>query len=146
MVKLKYEDFVSQVDKMFSESKEKHSLLFSFKRVFTENFKYKNNQKTRKLRREDQISQERDNEREFSVLVRAKLRRRRVQTVVEPKDISSFHNILMKIFSLHFITQTNDHIPRARAVARKLKSNKQKLREKKEKKNLNKQEKEVVSK
>ena len=134
MVKVKYDEFVSHVDKFFSESKEKHSIFFSFKRVFKENFKFKVNKKTRKLRREDHVSQERDADKQYSVLVRAKLRRKKVQTVVEPKDLSSFHNILMKIFSLHFIVSTNDHKPRLKVAAKKKMSNKKRRLLKKKKK------------
>lgn len=131
MVKLSYEDFVSQIDKMFTESKDKHSIYLTFKRLYTENFKYKQNQKNRKLRREDHEKQETNKETQFNVLVRAKLKKKRVQTVLEPKDISAFHNIFTKILSLHFITQTNELHKKQKTVSSvKGKSNTQKRKEK----------------
>ena len=138
MVKKSYEDFVSQVDKFFTDSKDKKSIYFSFKRVFTENFKYKGNRKSRKQRLLDRQKQIEDTSREYSVLARAKLRKQRVHTIVEPKDLENFHNVLMKIFSLHFIMQTNDHKPKVKISAKKKKSNRQKRKEKKEKKQLQK--------
>lgn len=134
MVKLNYEEFVSQVDKLFSASKDKHSINFTFKRVYQENFKNKHNIKNNKLRRDDHILQESDPQKQFPVLVRAKLMKKRYQTIVKPENLSSFHNILMKIFSLHFILETNNHVPRSRVTAKKKKSNKQKRLEKKKKK------------
>lgn len=131
MVKLNYEDFVSKVDKMFSDSKDKHSIYFTFKRVYTENFKYKQNQKNRKLRREDQLKQESDQTKQFNVLIRAKLRKMRAQTIIEPKDLSGFHNIFTKIMSLHFITQINEPQKKQKLMpSAKGKSSTQKRKEK----------------
>lgn len=136
MATIDNEDFVFKVDNYFSESKEKNSINFSFKRVYNENFKFKKSKN--KLRREDCINQESDSSKQFSVLVRAKLKRKRIRTVVESKNIGFFHSNLMKIFTLHFIKQTNDHIPKIRVSAKKKRSNKQKRKEKKEKKLLKK--------
>lgn len=130
MVKLSYEDFVGQVDKMFGDSKDKHSIYFTFKRIYTENFKHKQNKKNRKLRREDQLKQESDLTKQFNVLIRAKLKKKRVQTIIEPKDITGFHNIFTKIMSLHFITHSNEPRKQKLIQSHTGKSNTQKRKEK----------------
>ena len=134
MVKLNYEEFVSEVDKLFTQTKEKNSLNFSFKRVYDEKFKHKKSQKCRRLRREDRILQDSVEERQYSVLFRCKLKKKRFHTIIEPKDIGHFHNVLMKIFSLNFIVAKNENKPKIKITAKKKKSNKQKRKEKKEKK------------
>lgn len=131
MVKVNYEDFVSKVDKLFSESKEKHSLYFTFKRLYTENFKYKNNRKIRKQRNLDISTQQKDMTKQYNVLCRVKLNKHKVQTIVEPNDITKFQNILMKIFSLHFITSKNEPIPKVKVNLIKKKSATQKRKDKK---------------
>lgn len=134
MVKVDYEKFVSKVDDFFSQAKDKRSIYFTFKRVYTENFKHKRNKKARKLRREDHLTQETDKDKQYNVLVRVKLQKKKVQTIVEPKNLTSFHNILMKIFSLHFITSSNEAVPKAKVVQVKKKSKTQKRKDKKLKK------------
>ncbi len=134
MVKVSYEDFVSKVDKLFTESKEKHSLYFTFKRLFKEDFKYKRNRKIRKQRVINQLEQENDKNREYNILCRVKLNKHKCQTVVEPKDISKFQNILMKIFSLHFITEKVEVKKKTKADSKNKKSKTLKRKEKKLKK------------
>jgi hypothetical protein len=89
MVKsLNYEDFVNKLDKFYTESKDKNTVYLTFKRgmqtliiVYQENFKNKQNRKNRKLRLEDRKNQDKANER-FNVLVRAKLKKSRIHTIV----------------------------------------------------------------
>ena len=80
--KLKYEDFLSELDKLYTARKEKHSVYLTFKRLYQENFKYKRNAKNRKLRMEDRKMQDKSTER-FNVLVRAKLQKKRIHTIVQ---------------------------------------------------------------
>lgn len=89
--KLKYEDFLSELDKLYTESKNKYSVYLTFKRLYQENFKYKRNAKNRKLRMEDRKKQDKETER-FNVLIRAKLRKKRIHTIV---------NIFLFIFRYH---------------------------------------------
>ena len=117
MVKLDYDDFISRIDQFFTDSKDKGSIYFTFKRVYSENYKFKKNKRVRKLRKEDHFNQEADKDKQYNVLVRAKLNKKRVQTIIKPNEINSFHNILMKIFSLHFITSSDE------TVSKKLKAN-----------------------
>lgn len=79
--KLKYEDFLSELDKLYTESKNKYSVYLTFKRLYQENFKYKRNAKNRKLRMEDRKKQDKETER-FNVLIRAKLKKKRIHTIV----------------------------------------------------------------
>lgn len=134
MVKVSYEDFVSKVDKLFTESKDKHSLYFTFKRLYKEEFKYKRNRKIRKQRLTNQLEQENDKNREYNILCRVKLNKQRCQTVVEPKDLSKFQNILMKIFSLHFITEKAEVKPKVKTGTINKKSKTLRRKEKKLKK------------
>ena len=135
MVKLDYDNFVSKVDELFTNAKEKGSIYFTFKRLFTENYKFKRNKKVRKLRREDHFNQEAEKDKQYSVLVRAKLNNKRIQTVIKPNEINSFHNILMKIFSLHFITtDDNNNNNRKKLKVSNLNNLKSKTQRRKEKK------------
>ena len=82
MVKrLKCEDFTNALDAFYSASRDKNSVYLTFKRVYDEKYKNKRNKKVRKMRREDRKSQESENAK-FSVLVRAKLKKKRIQTIV----------------------------------------------------------------
>ena len=79
--KLKAEDFINQLDSFYTASKEKNSVYLTFKRVYEEKFKNKKNKKVRKMRNEDRKEQD-QKEAKFNVLVRAKLKKSRIQTIV----------------------------------------------------------------
>lgn len=82
MVKrLKYVDFINQLDGFYTASRDKHSVYLTFKRVYDEKFKHKKNKKISKLRNEDRKQQDLANGR-YNVLVRAKLKKDRIQTIV----------------------------------------------------------------
>ncbi len=82
MVKrLKCEEFVNELDAFYAASKEKHSVYLTFKRLYDEKFKHKTNKKIRKQRNEEKKKQDAANGK-FSVLVRAKLKKSRIQTIV----------------------------------------------------------------
>lgn len=133
MVKVDFESFVSKVDEFFTQSKTKNSLLFSFKRQYTENFKYKSNTKMRRMRQKDKLKQEENPNQEYNLICRVKLRRKRVQCTVQPKDLIRFQNILMKIFSLHFINNKNENMKNKSEIV-KVKSKTQRRKEKRLKK------------
>ncbi len=82
MVKrLKYIDFINQLDAFYTASRDKNSVYLTFKRVYQEKFKNKQNSKHRKLRNEDRKEQDLANIK-YNVLVRAKLKKSRIQTIV----------------------------------------------------------------
>ena len=82
MVKrLKYVDFINQLDAFYTASLDKNSVYLTFKRVYEEKFKFKNNNKNRKFRNEDRKKQDLSNGK-YNVLVRAKLKKNRIQTIV----------------------------------------------------------------
>ena len=85
MVKrLPFVDFINQLDSLYSASRDKHSVYLTFKRIYDEKFKYKNNKKIRKLRVEERKNEDKQNKK-FNVLVRAKLKKSRIQTIVSIK-------------------------------------------------------------
>ena len=51
--KLNYVDFVNQLDSFYNASKDKYSVYLTFKRLYTENYKFKKNKKNRQLRMEE---------------------------------------------------------------------------------------------
>jgi hypothetical protein len=104
--KLPYMDFINQLDSFYTQSKDKYSVYLTFKRVYEEKFKHQNNKKARKQRNEDRINQDKENA-AYSVLVRAKLKKNRIQTILSQADIDKFHHILMNIMSLYFIREEN---------------------------------------
>jgi hypothetical protein len=82
MVKrLKYVDFINQLDAFYTASRDKNTVYLTFKRAYEEKFKFKRNNKNRKLRNEDRKQQDSGNLKS-SVLVRAKLKKSRIQTIV----------------------------------------------------------------
>jgi hypothetical protein len=85
MVKrLPFVDFINQLDSLYAASRDKHSVYLTFKRIYDEKFKYKNNKKIRKLRVEERKNEDKQNKK-FNVLVRAKLKKSRIQTIVSIK-------------------------------------------------------------
>ena len=108
--KLKAEDFINQLDSFYSASKEKNSVYLTFKRIYEEKFKNKKNKKVRRMRNVDRKEQD-QKEAKFNVLVRAKLKKSRIQTIVivylniqlNESEIDKFHHILMNVLTLHFI-------------------------------------------
>jgi hypothetical protein len=83
MVKrLKCEDFINELDKFFMATRDKNSVYITFKRIFDEKFKNKKNKKIRKLRIEDRLKQVLSSPK-FDVLVRARLKKSRIQTIVK---------------------------------------------------------------
>lgn len=82
MVKrLQYVDFINQLDSFYAASREKQSVYLTFKRIYDEKFKHKRNKKAKKLRNEERKNEEKENKK-FNILVRAKLKKSRIQTIV----------------------------------------------------------------
>jgi hypothetical protein len=123
MVKrLKFEDFIHQLDSFYSASKDKYSVYLTFKRVYQENFKFKNNNQNRKKRNEDRIQQDRENNSNksfYDVLVRAKFKKNRVHTILKPEELDKFHHILMNVLTLHFIREENKGSKKAKMMPHK---------------------------
>jgi len=103
--KLKLDDFFSELEKFYTESQNKYSVYLTFKRTFEEKYKYKRNQKNKRLRLEDRKNQEKDSNKLFNVFVRAKLKKKRINTIITPEELNSFHHNLMNILTLHFIKE-----------------------------------------
>ena len=103
--KLKLDDFFSELEKFYTESQNKYSVYLTFKRTFEEKYKYKRNQKNKRLRLEDRKNQEKDSNKLFNVFVRAKLKKKRINTLITPEELNSFHHNLMNILTLHFIKE-----------------------------------------
>lgn len=116
MVKKKIDEFISNLEKFYSVAKEKNSVYLTFKRgiiviiqVYKENLKFKTNKKRRKQRTEDRKKQETPDAK-FSILVRAKYKDSRIQTVVNENEIDTFHHLLINVLTLHYIRE--DEIPK----------------------------------
>ena len=102
--KLKSEDFLSELAKFYSASKEKYSVYLTIKRLYEEKQKYKKNSANRKLRIKDRIEQDKQNK-EFNILVRAKLRKQRIHTIITPDELNRFHKNLTNVLIMNFIKE-----------------------------------------
>ena len=102
--KLKSEDFLSELAKFYSASKEKYSVYLTIKRLYEEKQKYKKNSANRKLRIKDRLEQDKQNK-EFNILVRAKLRKQRIHTIITPDELNIFHKNLTNVLIMNFIKE-----------------------------------------
>ncbi len=102
--KLKSEDFLSELAKFYSASKEKYSVYLTIKRLYEEKQKYKNNPAKRKLRIKDRLEQDKENK-VFNILVRAKLRKQRIHTIITPDELNRFHKNLTNVLIMNFIKE-----------------------------------------
>ena len=102
--KLKSEDFLSELAKLYTASKDKYSVYLTMKRMYLETQKYKRNAAKRKLRLKDRLNQDKENK-QFNVIVRAKLRKQRIHTIITPDELSRFHKNLTNVLIMHFITE-----------------------------------------
>ena len=103
MVKrLKSEDFLSELAKFYSASKDKYSVYLTIKRLYEEKQKYKNNPAKRRLRLKDRLEEDKENK-AFNILVRAKLRKQRIHTIITPDELSRFHKNLTSVLIMNFI-------------------------------------------
>ena len=81
--KLKSEDFLSELAKFYTASKDKNTVYLTMKRMYEEKQKYKRNPAKRRLRLKDRLEQDKE-KKELNVLVRAKLKKQRIQTIITP--------------------------------------------------------------
>ena len=102
--KLKSEDFLSELAKFYSASKEKYSVYLTIKRLYEEKQKYKKNSANRKLRIKDRLEQDKENK-VFNILVRAKLRKQRIHTIITPDELNRFHKNLTNVLIMNFIKE-----------------------------------------
>ena len=103
MVKrLKSEDFLSELAKFYSASRDKYSVYLTIKRLYEEKQKYKNNPAKRRLRLKDRLEEDKENK-AFNILVRAKLRKQRIHTIITPDELSRFHKNLTSVLIMNFI-------------------------------------------
>ena len=102
--KLKSEDFLSELAKFYTASKEKNAVYLTMKRLYEEKQKYKNNPSKRRLRIKDRLEQDKENKL-FNVLVRAKLKKQRIHTIITPDELERFHKNLTNVLIMHFITE-----------------------------------------
>ena len=102
--KLKSEDFLSELAKFYSASKEKYSVYLTIKRLYEEKQKYKKNPAKRKLRIKDRLEQDKENK-AFNILVRAKLRKQRIHTIITPDELNRFHKNLTNVLIMNFIKE-----------------------------------------
>ena len=133
--KLKADDFFSELDQLFNQSKNKYSIYLTFKRLYEEKYKYKKNQKNRKLRMEDRKEQDKSKT-NFNVLVRAKLNKKRIHTIVTPENLDSFHHNIMNVLTLHFIREEMKKKEKKELAKKKIsKTQKRKMKKLKKRKN-----------
>lgn len=101
--KLTYDFFCSKLSEFYKNSKDKNSVYLTMKRLYEEKCKYKRSSKCRKQRALNRKEQEKTNT-VFNVLVRAKLKKERIHTIVTPDDIEAFNKGLSNILTLNFMT------------------------------------------
>ena len=132
--KLKSEDFFLLLFKFYSASKEKYSVYLILKRLYEEKQKYKRNIVKWKLRIKDRLEQDKE-KKLFNVLVRAKLKKQRIHTIITPDELNRFHKNLTNVLIMHFITEEKKK--KEKKIATK-KMNKKKKRKIKKLKKINK--------
>ena len=125
--KLKSEDFLSELAKFYSQSREKYSVYLTIKRLYEEKYKYKRNAVKRKLRLTDRIEQDK-NGKSFNVLVRAKLRKQRIHTIITPDELSRFHKNLTNVLIMNFIKEEKKKKDKKEPIKKMSKTQKRKIK------------------
>jgi hypothetical protein len=125
--KLKSEDFLSELAKFYSQSKEKYSVYLTIKRLYEEKNKYKKNSAQRKLRLKDRLEQDKT-EKPFNVLVRAKLRKQRIHTIITPDELNRFHKNLTNVLIMNFIKDEKKKKEKKEQVKKMSKTQKRKMK------------------
>ena len=125
--KLKSEDFLSELAKFYSQSKEKYSVYLTIKRLYEEKYKYKRNDAKRKLRLTDRLEQDK-NGKSFNVLVRAKLRKQRIHTIITPDELSRFHKNLTNVLIMNFIKEEKKKKDKKEPIKKMSKTQKRKIK------------------
>ena len=125
--KLKSEDFLSELAKFYSQSKEKYSVYLTIKRLYEEKYKYKQNAAKRKLRLNDRLEQDKTGQ-AFNVLVRAKLRKQRIHTIITPDELSRFHKNLTNVLIMNFIKDEKKQKDKKEPIKKMSKKKKRKIK------------------
>ena len=125
--KLKSEDFLSELAKFYSQSKEKYSVYLTIKRLYEEKNKYKKNPAQRKLRLKDRLEQDKT-DKSFNVLVRAKLRKQRIHTIITPDELNRFHKNLTNVLIMNFIKDEKKKKEKKEQVKKMSKTKKKKIK------------------
>ena len=144
--KLKSEDFLSELAKFYTGAKDKYSVYLTIKRLYLEKQKYKKNPAKRRLRIKDRLEEDKENK-AFNVLVRAKLRKQRIHTIITPDELSRFHKNLTNVLYINFIKEEKKKKEKQMPVKKMSKTQKRKMKKlKKISKLNNKNDKMVVDK
>ena len=125
--KLKSEDFLSELAKFYSASRDKNTVYLTMKRMYEEKQKYKKNPAKRRLRLKDRLEQDKDNKL-FNVLVRAKLRKQRIHTIITPDELKTFHKNLTNVLIMHFITEERKKKEKKLPLTKMSKTQKRKIK------------------
>ena len=125
--KLKSEDFLSELAKFYSQSKEKYSVYLTIKRLYEEKNKCKKNPAQRKLRLKDRLEQDKT-DKSFNVLVRAKLRKQRIHTIITPDELNRFHKNLTNVLIMNFIKDEKKKKEKKEQVKKMSKTQKRKMK------------------
>ena len=125
--KLKSEDFLSELAKFYTASKDKNTVYLTMKRMYEEKQKYKKNPAKRRLRLKDRLEQDKDNKL-FNVLVRAKLRKQRIHTIITPDELKTFHKNLTNVLIMHFITEERKKKEKKLPIKKMSKTQKRKIK------------------
>ena len=125
--KLKSEDFLSELAKFYSASRDKNTVYLTIKRMYEEKQKYKKNPAKRRLRLKDRMEQDKENKL-FNVLVRAKLKKQRIHTIITPEELKTFHKNLTNVLIMHFITEERKKKEKKLPIKKMSKTQKRKIK------------------
>ena len=125
--KLKSEDFLSELAKFYTASRDKNTVYLTMKRMYEEKQKYKKNPAKRRLRLKDRLEQDKENKL-FNVLVRAKLKKQRIHTIITPDELKTFHKNLTNVLIMHFITEERKKKEKKMPIKKMSKSQKRKIK------------------
>ena len=125
--KLKSEDFLSELAKFYTASKEKNTVYLTMKRMYEEKQKYKRNAAKRRLRIKDRLQQDKE-KKIFNILVRAKLKKQRIHTIITPDELSLFHKNLTNVLIMNFIKDERQKKEKKLPIKKMSKTQKRKLK------------------
>ena len=89
--------FLQKLTQLYGSSKSWGTVRLQIKRSFPENYKYKKSQK--KLRQFDREASSKDPNQEFSLVIKAASKNRKIATVVPPRDVYNFEKQLTQVIS-----------------------------------------------
>ena len=87
--------FLQKLGQLYGNNRQWGTVRLATKRHFTESHQYKKSKK--KQRQQDREAQSKDPEQEFSLIVKAAARNRRLATVVAPRDVFNFEKQLTQV-------------------------------------------------